>query len=545
MKINKTFIWGIVIVLLAVGGYALYANLSNQETETTTTAETVETFIGNLDATATASGNLEAQVKANLSLTQAGEVAEVWVSEGDRVTAGDPLLALDTADLQRAVLNAEQTVLIRQSNLSEAMGEASEIEIMAGEANIANAQAKYDDLLTGGSEAEIAAQQAAIQAARADVGAAAARLNTAQSGGTSDALIAAENALADAQTAYNSAEEAHRSTYDCDWDANSESFVCAEGSDDENARVAAQQALADLRTAEQNVADLQPGGDTLSIASSSASLTNAQASLNIQEARLAQLLGEASEADLATAEANIARAQKQLEDLLEGTSASQITQLEVQVAQAEIALERAKNNLAEATLFAPFDGLITAVSINVGESANGVLIELVSESSLEVVLDVDEIDLGSIALGQASLVSFETYPGEELSAEVVSIAPENRANNAGTVVYEVNLAIEPNDLFLLEGMTADAQLITDQREDILLVANEAIKSDRSTDTYAIDVVTGRNEAGELTVEETAVTIGLRDGDFTQITSGLDVGVEVAIGYNPPPTRGFGPGANDD
>ncbi len=544
---NRRTIFIIIAVILAGGGgYLWYSGQNGAETaETAETTETVETFIGDLDATATASGQLEAQVKANLSLNQSGDVAEVLVQIGDRVTAGDTLLVLDTADLERAVLNAEQTLLIQQNNLAELTTEATEIEILAAEANVSKAEIQLADILDGGTQEEIIAQEASIRAAQSDVAAASARLSSAQSGGNADELLAAQTALTEAQEAYTQAEEQHRSTYDCTWNESSESFDCDPESDDENARANAQQALANLRAAEQRIADLQPGGDTFSVASASASLGSAQASLRIEEARLAQLMGDPDGSSIATAEASLARAQQQLETLMDGAEESQVVQQEVLVAQAEIALARAQKNLADATLYAPFDGLITAVDVNIGEMANGILIELVSEDSLEVVLDVDEIDLSSLSIGQAAIVTFETYPNVDIPAQVVAIAPENTANNSGTVVYDVNLALDTTDLLLLEGMTADAQLITDQRENVLLLSNEAISIDRSTDTYTVDIVTGRDEAGNLLIEETEVTIGLRDGNFTQITGGIDEGVEVAVGYNPPPTRSFGPPGNND
>lgn len=506
-------------------------------------SETVEAFIGDLDATATATGQLEAAAKAGLSFVQSGTVAERLVDVGDAVNAGDPLLVLDTTALERAVRDAEQAVLIQQSRLLDLQRPATEVEIAAANANVANAQARLDDLLAGGSGSDIAAQEAVVQGAQADVAAAAARLASAGAGGTSDELLAAEFALEQAQTAYTQAEEAHRATFDCTWNDGSGSFDCVGGSDAEKAaRVVAQQALADLRAAEERLDNLQPGSGRASVAAAQAALISAQASLSADLARLEQLRDGPTTAELASAEAAVARANQQLNSLLDGPADNSLIQQEVQVEQAAIALQRAQNNLEAATLLAPFDGVVTAVMASVGETATGVVVELVNMNTLEVVLEVDEIDLGSLDLGQNAVVTFETYPGTPIAAEVVQIAPENTPNQSGTVVYEVNLALAEHDLFLLEGMTADASLTTDQRENVLLVPNEAIQSDRSTGTFTVDVVTGRADE-ELTVESTPVTIGLRDGSFTQITGGIEAGTELAVGYNPPPTQGFGPPNN--
>lgn len=83
---------------------------------------------------------------------------------------------------------------------------------------------------------------------------------------------------------------------------------------------------------------------------------------------------------------------------------------EIAVEQSRIALQRAERNLAEATLAAPFDGVVTAVNVNVGETANGILVEMVDNSSLEVALSVDEVDIGDIAQGSRPILPWKPGP---------------------------------------------------------------------------------------------------------------------------------------
>jgi multidrug efflux pump subunit AcrA (membrane-fusion protein) len=95
------------------------------------------------------------------------------------------------------------------------------------------------------------------------------------------------------------------------------------------------------------------------------------------------------------------------------------------------------------------------------------------------------------------------------------------------VVYEVHLGLGDTSLPVLSGLTADANFITAEREDVLLVPNQAINVDRSNGTYSVILV-----KGDIT-EEVPVTIGLRDGQNTQITSGLNPGDLVLISNNLP------------
>ena len=77
-------------------------------------------------------------------------------------------------------------------------------------------------------------------------------------------------------------------------------------------------------------------------------------------------------------------------------------------------------------------------------------------------------------------------------------------------------------------MTANADLITADFSDVLLVPNSAITADRTAGTYAVNVVTSHQD-GQAVTETKAVTIGAKSDKFTEITSGLEAGDEVVLG----------------
>ena len=104
-------------------------------------------------------------------------------------------------------------------------------------------------------------------------------------------------------------------------------------------------------------------------------------------------------------------------------------------------------------------------------------------------------------------------------------------------------------------MTANADLLTSEQEDVLLAPNAAINADRGTGTYTVNLVT-IDDNGEQVVQEVEVAIGLRDGKFSQITDGLVEGDQLLVGDNlpvfnfedgEPPEEGFGggPGGSGD
>jgi multidrug efflux pump subunit AcrA (membrane-fusion protein) len=130
----------------------------------------------------------------------------------------------------------------------------------------------------------------------------------------------------------------------------------------------------------------------------------------------------------------------------------------------------------------------------------------------------------------------EAWPNRVFRGQVASIAPLADDVN-GIVTYQVRLDVDwgTGDVVPLTGMTADADLITGKRENVLLVANRAIVADRETGAYYVYRLAGPAGAGEAgeggeSVTQVQVTIGKRDSDYTEITSGLSAGDKVRLNY---------------
>ncbi|GJM42436.1 MAG: secretion protein HlyD [Ardenticatenaceae bacterium] len=532
--LNNKWSWigigGLVVVVVL---FALFQGRQNANAQAPQTGDVVTAFVGDLSASATASGNIEAGQLANLALLRGGTVAEIFVDVGDSVKAGDPLVQLETAALERNVANAAQAVVIQETNLATLLQPATEANLAAAEASVLSAEAYLADLLDGPDANDIAAAEADVRAAQADLNAAYARLSDLTASADAEEISAAQIQLELAQTAATQAAEEHSTVLVTE----PEGFITQDRLDDMElaARTAALQANAELQAAQETLDELL-NGDPNSIAVNQASVSLAAASLKTAELRLKLVAEGASAVQIAQAEATLAAAQATLDRLLRGASAGQITIAEAQLVQAQTNLARAEQNLANATLIAPYDGVITAVNVSIGEQASGVVVKLFNPDSLELVLDVDEVDISNIILGQEATITLETWPDEEIEATVISIAPRNTASQgSGLVTYNVYLALSASDLPIRVGMTANAKLITAQRSDVLLVPNRAITPDRAAGKYYVTRTDG---------EAVEVTIGLRDGENTQITSGLDAGDEILIETAQPVEDSFGPGGGD-
>jgi HlyD family secretion protein len=539
-KRSRKWIW-ITVALLAIAsaaflGLSRFRNRAEALSETAGTGEIVRAFLGDLSASATASGEVIAQREASLALVLSGTVADMDVELGDTVRAGDRLLALETAELERAVASAQQALTIQASNLAALLAPPSAADLAAAEAAVASAQANLEDLLDGPSQDEITAAEADVRSAQADVASALAQLNALWATASQDEIYAAELVLEQAQRSATQAAERHSTILVME----PSRFIGQDRIEDMelSARAAALQANAALAAAQETL-DLLLYGDPNAIASAQASLAMAEARRDASQAQFDLLLIDPSKARVLAAEASLAQALANLDRLQRGPSDSQITAAEIAVEQARINLERAENTLTKAVLMAPFDGVITAVHVSQGEQANGVLVEIVDPDSVEVALDVDEVDVGEIAVGQKAVVTLETWPDQEIAGQVVSIATRNTSSNSAIISYHVYISLGETELPILVGMTANADLMTTRKTDVLLLPNVAINVDRQSGSYNVNRVTF-DDAGNQVIEEVEVTIGLRDGQHTQITSGLEEGDQVMVGNGIPELR-FGPG----
>lgn len=509
MRQRKQTLWLILLAALLI-----LTACTGQSDETAQTSEVVTAFIGDLTASATATGVISAERTAALAITQPGKVISVYVQIGDSVAAGAPLVQLDTAELELSVATAEQTVRLQEANLASLQEPANEADIAAATANVASAQANLDNQLAGPTPQQLAVYSATVAASQASLYSASAQYQSANNSVSAADIQQAEAAVLLAQVNYDQAQEVN--------------------ADEPN-----QQTHDAMLAAAQNLATAQAQLDNLrntDTSSAQGSLAAASARLDGSEADYISNTSGPSAAEIASAEAQLAQAQASLDNLLAGPTEAELQTAQAQVEQARLSLAEAQDALAQATLTAPFAGVVTAVQVNPGEFASGVAVELMDMANLEVVVPVDEVDIGVIEVGQIATITLETWPDVEIESEVALVAP-GAAANSSLVTYDVHLRLGQTDLPVRVGMTANVQLVTAQRTDVLLLPNQAIQVDRANGTYSVNRVNGD------TTESVEVTIGLRDGQNTQITGGLEAGDEVLIG-NDLPTLEFGPGSGE-
>lgn len=218
-------------------------------------------------------------------------------------------------------------------------------------------------------------------------------------------------------------------------------------------------------------------------------------------------------------------AQDRLAQLEAGPSATDLESAALDVRTAQLALAQAREDLAAATLKAPFSGIVAAVNLQQGVAAPaGPAITLIDDSAFFVETTVDETEVGKIQVGQKAEIILDAYVNETLTGEVVTIAPV-ASNIAGVVAYPVRVRLYPTDAVTVrDGMTASILIRTRLIEDVVLIPNWAIRTDpnsRQIFTYCLCGSEGQPQRVNL-------TIGERNESYTQVLSGLDAGMTVAL-----------------
>ena len=201
----------------------------------------------------------------------------------------------------------------------------------------------------------------------------------------------------------------------------------------------------------------------------------------------------------------------------------QLEMTELQLEVAELALAQAQKQLDKATITAPFDGVIARVSVDEGETVSSAttIIHLIDPSSMELNVNVDEVDIPDVKLGQRANISVDALPDMQFEGRVSSICPLP-TGEAGLVLYEVKISFDaPEGSELKAGMSATVDIIISQRGDVLLVPNRAIKQDNQGNSMVRVMVNDQ-------IEDRAVVTGLSDGFYTEIMDGLDEGEKVVI-----------------
>jgi len=325
----------------------------------------------------------------------------------------------------------------------------------------------------------------------------------------------------------------------------------------------------------QVIARLDPGTFESRVAQVEADLRAAQGSVEVAHGTMASREAEATKAELAVADArrDLARKQRLIEQgflsaaELDGAryaldsaieqarlaragvavAQAQIGAALAQVAQRQAALRQARVELEHTVIRSPVDGVVISRNVDVGQTVAAslqapVLFTIAQDlRRMEINVAVDEADVGRVRAGQKMRFTVDAFPGQRFMGQVTQIRKAAQVNN-NVVTYSVMASVDNPELKLLPGMTANARILTEERDSVLKLPNEALRfRPVLADGTPVKLeVRGREDGpgipGRVWVlkagqpQAVAVRLGVSDGRDTEMLRGeLQEGSEIILG----------------
>ncbi len=213
-------------------------------------------------------------------------------------------------------------------------------------------------------------------------------------------------------------------------------------------------------------------------------------------------------------------------------SRAKIEEARAQVAQALAAAERADEELANATIKAPIRGTVLTRDLEIGSPVSSIL-NLGANATLVMTLGdigqvfvrgkVDEADIGFVRLGMPARITTESFRDKVFHGKVTQISPIG-VEKDNVTTFEVEVSIDNPGQELKANMTANAEVILEERPNALIVPEAAVTYDAQKNA-TVEVADPGAAGGRRTVP---VKLGIGNGTRTEVRDGLKQGDKVVL-----------------
>lgn len=216
------------------------------------------------------------------------------------------------------------------------------------------------------------------------------------------------------------------------------------------------------------------------------------------------------------------------------------------LSDAQEAYNIAVANAEKRTVRAPKSGSVVVMNAQVGASTDsaanaGGLIQIADLTQMTVKVQVNEVDISRVSVGQMAKATFSALPGVELDAQVTRIATvagsgeDSHGYGGGVVTYDVSLLIPQPAAELKPGMTANVQIMLQSVPDTLMVPSSCVAMDEAGSSYVMVVTDYETGA----VERRSVTVRASDQTTSAIEGDVSEGDEVLLDPYSAPDAGMG------
>lgn len=209
---------------------------------------------------------------------------------------------------------------------------------------------------------------------------------------------------------------------------------------------------------------------------------------------------------------------------------------------------KSQTNLGYATIYSTIDGVVVSRAVEEGQTvaasfSTPTLFTIANDlTKMRVIANVDEADIGQVKEGQRVMFTVDAYPDDEFEGSVVQVRLE-ATTTSNVVTYEAVISAPNPDLKLKPGLTANINIYTLEKNNILIVPSKALRfhptpeeiknikgltikqSDINKDEKSVWIKDGSS------VRQQAVVLGTSDGTNVEIVSGLKEGQDVIVGIS--------------
>jgi HlyD family secretion protein len=213
-------------------------------------------------------------------------------------------------------------------------------------------------------------------------------------------------------------------------------------------------------------------------------------------------------------------------------SRAEITRARAQVAQAQAMLERAEEDLRNSTIVSPIDGLVLSRNVEVGNAVSSILV-MGSQSTLLFTLGdvgdvfvrgkVDQADIGKVYMNQPARIIVESFRDRKFEGKVYRISPYG-VEKDNVTTFEVQVSIHNPGHELKANMSANAEIILEEKPNVLLVPEAAVVYDKQRNA-SVEIPDPGAGKGRRRV---AVKLGISNGVKTELMAGLAEGQKVIL-----------------
>ena len=495
----------IVLLALIYWGYNTFA-----KSATPTTYVTADVTTGTIVSSVSGSGQVSATTQVVLKPQSSGTIVYVGVRQGQKVSKGALLIKLDTTTADKAVRDAQANLTAAQISYQQALSSSSNGITAARDNGFDTATAAYSDL------------SSATQGLNTIL------LGTTVGYGGQSNLTAYADLIAPYEPTVQFAAQAAHASYQAAVDAYNQSFATYQ-------KASRTSSPADVQTLLQSTNDAvtkanQASKDTLTFLDLVQTTLNTHNDLKIPPSLASQIPTVSSyTTKMGTDNSNVLSALTTLQNATVSLAgATDSTPLAVQTAQLNLtkalnALQDAKDNLADYSLYAPFDGTVATFTAIVGADSSSANVTMIG-SQESAVLSLDEVDAAKVKLGQKATLTFDAIPDLTLTGTVTGVDTIGTVSQ-GVVSYDVTITMDSQDERVKPGMTVSAAIITDTAVDVLIVPSSAVKT--ANGASYVQVLSSTTTPPQ----NVPVTTGISDDTDTQIISGLTEGQQVVTRTN--------------